>query len=126
MIIGDCSATTQQKNTISTPGIGFIRKLAKHFTVYMIDEFRTSCLGYVKEDRCNNLYITDDEGIKRKIYSVLTYQMNNNRYGIINRDKNAVNNMKKITNSYLNNKERPIRYRHETKIDNNQKGEMTP
>ena len=117
MIIGDCDAKTQQKHMISTPGIGLVRKVAQRFPVYRIDEFRTSCLNHITEERCKNLYLPNEEGIQQKIHSVLTYKMNNGRHGVINRDKNAVNNMRKITNSYLYFKERPYKYRREVKVD---------
>ena len=46
----------------------------------------------------------------RKLHSVLTYQMENQRYGCINRDKNACLNIKKIVNYYINTGSRPLRY----------------
>jgi L-fucose mutarotase/ribose pyranase (RbsD/FucU family) len=42
-----------------------------------------------------------------KLHSVLTYKMENNRLGCINRDKNAVFNMKSIVTQWLENKTRP-------------------
>jgi hypothetical protein len=54
----------------------------------------------------------------RKIHAVLTYQLENNCYGCINRDKNAVMNMKKIVDYYLKHKERPERYRRGYDLDN--------
>ena len=115
---GDWRSGEQQKNFISTPGIGLMRKLAEQFMVYRFDEFRTSCLHYRTEERCSNLFLPDKDGIKRKIHSVLTYKMENNCYGIINRDKNAVNNGKKIIMSYLNDRVRPTRYTRGVDIDN--------
>lgn len=111
LIMGDWRSSETMRGTISTPNIRLKRKLAQRFKVFNLDEFRTSCLSYKTEDYCNNLKIIDENGITRKIHSVLTYKMENNRYGCINRDKNAVNNMKKIVDSYLLQKERPLRYR---------------
>lgn len=45
------------RNFISTPNLGVIRKLKERFGVYIIDEFRTSCLHYKTEERCENLYL---------------------------------------------------------------------
>jgi hypothetical protein len=42
-----------------------------------------------------------------KMHSVLTYTMENNRTGCINRDLNAVLNMKEIGEAFLERKERP-------------------
>ena len=52
--------------------------------------------------------------VKRKIHAVLTFKMENNRIGCINRDENAVRNMIKIVNSQLTKKERSINVRRET------------
>lgn len=53
----------------------------------------------------------------RKIHSILTYQTENNRKGCINRDKNAVCNMIKLTNHFLQTGERLEKYRREIKIE---------
>jgi hypothetical protein len=50
------------------------------------------------------------------IHSILTYQMENNRKGCINRDKNGCKNIKKVFNSYIQTGERPERYRREYKL----------
>ena len=46
----------------------------------------------------------------KKMHSILTYKLENGRMGCINRDKNSVNNMKIITETYLETKERPKIY----------------
>ncbi|AYV84837.1 MAG: hypothetical protein Hyperionvirus42_13, partial [Hyperionvirus sp.] len=75
-----------------------------------------SCLHHETEQRCNNLYLEHNSKF-RKLHSVLTYQMNNNRMGCINRDWNAVLNMRKIVQHYLRTGERLERYRRGTKIN---------
>ena len=56
--------------------------------------------------------MNDDETIcYYKLHSVLTYKMENNRLGCINRDRNAVLNMKKIVKSWLTDKTRPEKFR---------------
>jgi hypothetical protein len=129
IIFGDWSdklkKTPSTIRFISTPNISLKRKLNEYFTVYNIDEFRTSCLNYKTETKCENIYLPDKTGINRKIHSVLMYQTESNRMGCINRDKNAVNNMIKITNSYLLNKTRPEKFKRSFKFpeeikDNNQ------
>lgn len=96
---------------ISTPNLGLKRKLAEYFTIYNIDEFRTSCLNCKTEDKCENIYLPDNKGVERKIHSILTYQTESNRMGCVNRDENAVNNMIKIVNQYLQNKDRPEKFK---------------
>jgi hypothetical protein len=86
--IGDWSIGKQIRNFISTPNVTLKRKLQETFKVYNIDEFRTSCLSYKTEEVCENLYLKfkkDKIQKERKIHSILTYQMENNRKGCINR-----------------------------------------
>ena len=107
--------------------------------IYNIDEFRTSCLHHETEERCDNLYApakkrkkkkkdeikNDNEDVKaefiitkQKIHSMLTFKMPNNLYGMINRDKNSVNNMRKLVKGYLEDHIRLKRYRRNVIIDN--------
>jgi hypothetical protein len=119
IIIGDWSIGKQMRNFISTPNLSLKRKLQETFKVYNIDEFRTSCLSYKTEKPCENLYLKfkkDPKQRKRKIHSILTYQMENNRKGCINRDKNGCKNIQKVFNSYMETGERPEKYRREYKL----------
>jgi hypothetical protein len=108
---GDWSISKQMRNFISTPNIGLKRILKERFFICNLDEFRTSLLNYKTEEKCENLYLPDKNKKLRKIHAVLTYKMENNRYGCINRDINSVKNMKKIVKDWLINKSRPLRYR---------------
>ena len=108
---GDWSIGKALRGIMSTPNIGLKRKLGEYFTIYSIDEYRTSLLNYKTEEVSENLYLPDKTGVIRKMHSILTYQMENKRTGCINRDKNSVNNMAKITNYFLEYKEIPERYR---------------
>ena len=111
LIIGDWSKSESSTiKKISVPNKGLKRKLSEHFTIYMIDEFRTSCLHHKTENRCENMYVNDKKEVSRKLHSVLTFKAENNRLGCINRDENATNNMIKIVKSYLKDKTRPLRY----------------
>ena len=119
IIIGDWSIGKQMRNFISTPNLTLKRKLHKVFQVYNIDEFRTSCLSYQTEEMCENLYLKfkkDKHKKLRKIHSILTYQMENNRKGCMNRDKNGCKNIQKVFQGYLATGERPLRYRREYKF----------
>ena len=119
IIIGDWSIGKQMRNFISTPNLTLKRKLQTVFQVYNIDEFRTSCLSYKTEEMCENLYLKfkkDKHQKLRKIHSILTYQMENNRKGCMNRDKNGCKNIQKVFQSYLTTGERPLRYRREYKF----------
>ena len=121
IIIGDWSIGKQMRNFISTPNLNLKRKLQEQFRVYNIDEFRTSCLSYKTEEVCENLYLKfkkDPKQKERKIHSILTYQMENNRKGCINRDKNGCKNIQKVFNSYMETGERPHKYRREYKNNN--------
>jgi len=116
IIIGDWSIGKQMRNFISTPNLTLKRKLQEHFKVYNIDEFRTSCISYKTEEVCENLYLKfkkDPKEKERKIHSILTYQMENNRKGCINRDKNGCKNIQKVFNCYMETGERPEKYRRE-------------
>jgi hypothetical protein len=115
MIHGDYSGKGVIKY-ISSPNVGLKRKLAEYIKVYNIDEFRTSCLNYKTENKCENIYLPDKNGVIRKIHSILTFQMENKRMGCINRDMNAVNNMYKIVQSYLIDKTRPEKFKRDYKF----------
>jgi hypothetical protein len=101
---------------ISTPNLELKRKLNEYLTIYNLDEFRTSCLNYKTEERCENMYLPDKKGVERKIHSILRYQTESKRMGCIYRDENAVNNMIKIVNTYLLNKTRLEKFRRDYKF----------
>lgn len=111
IIIGDWSVSKQMRNFISTPNLSLKRKLKERFRVLNIDEYRTSCLNYKTEERCGNLYLPDLKNKKRKIHSVLTYQMENKRMGCINRDVNGCKNIQKLFQSYVSTGDIPLKYR---------------
>ena len=54
---------------------------------------------------CKNLYLKG-----KKIHTVLTYKMENNRLGCINRDKNSTFNMKKIFDHHIKTDQRLQNY----------------
>jgi len=78
--------------------------------VFNIDEYRTSCLHNKTEGKCDNLYLSDKTNKLRKLHSVLTFKMENNGRGCINRDYNGCLNMKKIFNSFMTDGIRPHKY----------------
>ena len=117
IIMGDWNSNHQMRGSISTPGIGLKRRLAEKFRVFNLDEFRTSCLHNKTEEKCENMTRSYPDGKSHKIHAILTYKMSNNRYGCIQRDKNAVNNMKNIVESYLDKRERPLRFRRDFSLD---------
>ena len=81
--------------------------------MYNLDEYRTSCLNYITEEVCENKYLPDKKKKERKIHSILTYKMENNRMGCINRDRNGCKNIQKVFVSYMDTNERPERYKRE-------------
>ena len=125
IIIGDWSIGKQMSNFISTPNLRLKRKLKERFEVYNIDEFRTSCIHYKTEQKTENLYLKinntkinrEPDGKKTKMHSILTYKMENKRLGCINRDKNAVYNIRKLFNCYISGKEAPEIYSRSYKLE---------
>ena len=116
IIIGDWSIGKQMRNFISTPNLSLKRKLTERFKVLNIDEYRSSCLNYKTEEKCENLYLPDLKNKLRKKHSILTYQMENKRKGCLNRDKNGCKNIQKIFECYLSDKTRPLKYQRGYKI----------
>lgn len=118
-IIGDWSKGDKIKY-ISTPNSKMLKLLATRFTVYLIDEYKTSKLYYLndnieKENFKMSVNYTNKEGKKitynKEIHAVLTFQMTSWRKDIINRDYNAVLNMKKIVEHLIMFKTRPENFR---------------
>jgi hypothetical protein len=118
IVMGDWSISKQMKHFKPTPNLHIKRKLAENFKMYDIDEFRTSCLHHMTEEKCNNLYLPDIKGISRKKHAILTYQMENNAMGCINRDRNGCYNIRKLFDHYLLTGTRPERYDRSYKIEN--------
>ena len=116
IIIGDWSIGKQMRNFISTPNLSLKRKLTERFRVLNIDEYRSSCLNYKTEEKCDNLYLPDLKNKLRKKHSILTYQMENKRKGCLNRDKNGCKNIQKIFECYLKDKTRPLKYQRSYKL----------
>lgn len=111
IVFGNWSNPKHMKYFNPTPNKCLRQKLGERFEVFEIDEYRTSCLHHKTEKRCDNAYRLDRKGRYHKIHAVLTYKMENGRYGCINRDRNAVWNMKKIVDHHLECGDRPLRYR---------------
>lgn len=105
IVTGDWSGKGNIKH-ISTPGIGFRRKLAERFRVHLVDEYKTSILNCHTKEIQKNLRLSVN-GKERRLHSVLTYQMGNKRIGCINRDRNAVRNMREIVHSLIDEGVRP-------------------
>lgn len=140
VIMGDWSIGKQMRNYISTPNLGLKRKINEKFKVYSIDEYNTSCINYRTEENVENLKVRDwyekkilkkykneinkiekiteeeksiiltNKNKTRELHHVLTFKMENNRKGCINRDRNACLNMKKIYKYYIETGERPTVY----------------
>jgi hypothetical protein len=126
IIFGDWSIGRSMRGVLSTPNLSLKKKLNEHFTIYNLDEFRTSLLNCKTEEKNKNIYLPDKTGIERKIHSVLTYQTEHNRSGCINRDENSVNNMIKLVDYYLQNKSRPERFRRDYNLVENMLKDTNP
>ena len=96
-VLGDWSNSNGIKH-ISTPNMSMKKLLLKRFEVYLIDEFNTSKLHYVSEEKCEKIKIriTHKSGKieSRELHSVLTFKMSNRKV-CINRDYNACLNIMK-------------------------------
>ena len=106
-------------NFISTPNIALKRKLRERFKVYNIDEFRTSCINNKTKEESDNLWL---QGKNKKLYkkhSILTYKMDNNRLGCIDRDKNGCQNIKSYIIVILHQVTIPLVYRRDYKLKSN-------
>ena len=102
---------------IACPGIGLKRRIEERHTICSLDEFRTSCLSSRTGARCENLKIIGANGRRRRLHPVLskatlsvTFQMENKRKGCINRDLNAVSDMRIIVEQRLVDQTRPARF----------------
>jgi hypothetical protein len=94
---------------ISTPNVGFQRRLKRDFKVLHIDEYNTSKIHHETKEKTENLKLNINGKIK-KIHTVLTFKKSDGGMCCINRDKNAVKNMKIITESLLTHQKRPQEY----------------
>jgi len=111
IIMGDWCIDKQMRHFISTPNIHLKRLLLERFNVYNLNEYNTSALHHKTEEKCSHLLFTDKtQQVSRKLHSVLTYTMENMRLGCINRDINAVKNMRKLVNYWFVHNDRPINY----------------
>jgi len=119
MVIGDWSGDSHGIRYISTPSTALKNRFKKHFKTYLIDEFCTSKLNYKTEEENKKLKlkIKTHTSVKiKEFHSILTYKLRkSNEKGsqileCIDRDKNSVNNMKKIFQSLLDTGKRPKNY----------------
>ena len=122
IIIGDWSKRDSMKGFISTPNIGFKRLISKNFETYLIDEFRTSKINCKTKEEHKNLYLDVNKTNpnkntinEKKMHAIFTYKMGNRRFGCINRDVNAVLNMKHITEELLRTQKRPVIFSRQNK-----------
>ena len=74
ILFGNWSIVKSIRGVISTPNLRLKQKLSEHFTIYNLDEFRTSTLNCKTEDKNENLYLPDKKQVVRKLHSVLMYQ----------------------------------------------------
>ena len=123
IVIGDWGNKGGIKH-MSTPGIGLKRKLKEHFEIYLMDEYKTSQLNYLTEEKNINLKLkikgNDGKVRERLSHAILTYQMGNNRIGCINRDKNSALNHKKIATSIIRTGERPKKFKRGNQNENHE------
>jgi len=103
---GDWSTTRQLKGFVSTPCLRIRRLVAKVFPrIYLVDEFRTSKLYWRDPTRRmkNVVTTTPARPVQFKIHALLTLTGDNNEGPAIriNRDRNAVRNIRAIVQHQL-------------------------
>ena len=113
IVIGDWSIGKQLRNFIPTPNLKLKKLLKERFNVYNIYEYNTSKLHHITKEKCNNLTVTNKYGVSQKLHSVRTFTMVNRR-GCINRDINAVKNMRTLVDHWILYKKRPIEFTNTT------------
>ncbi len=69
--------------------------------------------------KVENLNLPNKLGKFRKIHSILTYKMENNRIGCINKDENAIRNMELISKFSIEGKGRPKKIIKGSNLTNN-------
>ena len=126
VIYGDWSIGQQMRNFIPTPIKGIKKLITENFKTYSIDEYKTSAINYKTQEKNENMYIVDKKGALKKQHSILTYKMENERKGCINRDKCAVNNFDYITKYFLEKRERPEVFKREKTTDQNKIKKQMP
>ena len=114
IVIGNWCISHQMRNMMSSPCIGLKRLLNKNFNMLTMDEFRTSCLSHLNEERVENAI---DKITNKKIHSVLILKEKEKVIGYINRDRNAVYNYKKVFESYMTTGCRPQRFDRSYKLE---------
>ena len=132
LVYGDWSVSKHLRNYMPTPMIGFKRMLRRFFDVINIDEYGTSKYSNKTKEECGNLTLETTpkkkyhkikrkkdeanekpcvtETVRRELHSVLTMKLENGRMGCMNRDFNAVSNMKEITEYWLKTRKRLPRF----------------
>jgi hypothetical protein len=108
---GNWSITKQMRNYIPTKGIGLRKSLAKHFEIYLVDEFRTSIC-------CHNCKHENENFMKRKNprpYKTNTIYVNSllrcknvNCSKYWDRDINGALNIRELAERHINGQSRPI------------------
>ena len=105
LIYGDCNVGPQMRGIISTPMIGLKRRLAKDFPIISMDEYRTSCLDWKTGLPNQNARITVNNRTRHLhhvlVSKILDVGKGRPRYSFINRDRNSVLNIKKLTKHFL-------------------------
>jgi hypothetical protein len=61
LILGDASLGVNMRGLAPMPNLKMTRKLKKRYRVFLIDEFRTSCLHNETEEYCSNLHVVDNK-----------------------------------------------------------------
>ena len=98
---------TEVSNDKPTKKIGKKKKPIMDIDDKKIMENNKKRLKLEERYKVENLNLPDKLKKMRKIHSILTYKMENNRIGCINRDENAIRNMEVISKFFIEGKGRP-------------------
>jgi hypothetical protein len=116
IIYGDWGAKGRTRK-IKVPNTRIKNLISKHFTTFLIDEYKTSKINCrTREEHDDNKKIKIGKH-EKKLHSVYTFKMGSSKSECkINRDYNACNNMYDITKELVKTKERPIVFRRDKKV----------
>jgi hypothetical protein len=102
IILGDASLGSHMRGLVSTPNIKLNRKLKSRFKVYLIDEFRTSCLPFhtsKQEIKCEN-FTYEDKKVKPNLRKELKELLKKKEEERTEKEKERIDKIFKFLRKY--------------------------
>lgn len=128
-VVGDWNGKGKIKR-IGMPNMGTRKLISKRFKTYLLNEHNTSALCWKTHKKGENIKAVakdKDGNIKYtiKLHSVITFKMDKNNEGCINRDNNACNNFEEEVKELILTKTKPACFMQNLKqspVKENKKG----